>query len=91
MKKLADKPFALVGVNLNHQDPKVLKAFVERENLNWRSFANPSSITSEWNNPGTPLYYVLDHEGVIRFKWFGSPGEEAMESAVESHFEALDK
>jgi hypothetical protein len=77
-------------VNCNNQDPTKLKEIMERENLNWRSFANPSSIVSEWNNPGTPLYYVLDPAGVIRYKWFGSPGEEALDSALESLLQAAE-
>jgi len=64
---------------------------MEKENLNWRSFAAPDSIAAEWNNPGTPLYYVLDGTGVIRYKWFGSPGEEAINSAVEALLKAAGK
>jgi hypothetical protein len=91
VKKLKDKPFALVGVNVNEPDPKKLKAGIERQKLNWRSFAHKDSIAEEWNNPGTPSYYILDHRGVIRFKWVGNPGEKAMDTAIEKLIEEVEK
>jgi len=83
VKKLEDKPFALIGVNVMESDPKKLKAAIERQKLNWRSFAHKESIADEWNNPGTPTYYVLDGKGVIRYKWVGNPGAKAMDAAIE--------
>jgi hypothetical protein len=80
---LEDKPFALVGVNTNTSDAKKLKAIMDKEKLNWRSFAVGDTISARWNNPGTPLYYVIDPKGVIRYKWFGSPGEKAIDTALE--------
>ena len=83
VKRLADEPFALIGVN---SDPKenVLKA-LERENITWRSFWDGGStggpIASRWNVRGWPTIYVLDHEGVIRYK--GVRGE-AMDKAVDT-------
>jgi hypothetical protein len=32
---------------------------------------------------GWPTLYVLDHKGVIRHKWMGSPGDEALGKAIE--------
>jgi peroxiredoxin len=31
---------------------------------------------------GTPTYYVIDVKGIIRYKWVGSPGEKAIDSAL---------
>jgi hypothetical protein len=70
-------------VNTNISDPAKLKGIVDKEKLNWRSFVIQQEIRDQWNEPGTPMYYVIDHQGVIRFKWSGSPGENAMESALE--------
>ena len=56
---------------------------MDKEQMNWRSFATKDAITTEWNNPGTPMYYVIDHKGVIRHKWFGSPGEKAIDAALD--------
>jgi hypothetical protein len=51
--------------------------------LNWRSFVSSEAIKAGWNAPGTPSYYVIDHRGVIRFKWVGSPGPDAIEAALD--------
>jgi hypothetical protein len=61
---------------------------MEREKLTWRSFADPGAlgqgaIATRWNLPGTPSFYVLDHRGVIRYKWVGSPGEKAIDAALD--------
>ena len=84
MKNLADKPFALVGVNGNNKEPKKLKDVMDREKMNWRSFAADPAIAERWNEPGTPTYYVLDHKGVIRHKWVGYPGAKSLDAALEA-------
>jgi hypothetical protein len=55
---------------------------MEKENLNWRSFADDGSIIRQWNSPATPAYYVLDHTGVIQHKWVGNPGMNVIDDAV---------
>lgn len=84
MKQLEEKPFALIGVNSNNREPKKLKEVMEKEKMNWRSFAAPLALAEKWNEPGTPTYYVLDHKGVIRHKWVGYPGAKALDAALES-------
>jgi len=81
--KLQDEPFALIGVNVMAHKPQELKEVMEKENLHWRSFADDGSIGRQWNSPPTPAFYVLDHQGVIRHKWIGHPGEEVIDAAVE--------
>ena len=49
--------------------------------MTWRSISS-QAVTSQWN-AGTPTYYVIDVKGVIRYKWVGSPGETAIEMALE--------
>jgi peroxiredoxin len=83
VKQLAEKPFALIGVHGNGYEPKKLKAVMEKERLNWRSFADQRIIAPKWSARGTPTYYVIDHKGVIRHKWVGYPGEKAIDSALE--------
>src|SRR5262245_16778602 len=48
---------------------------MEKEKLTWRSFADDGSLVGTWNLPGTPTFYVIDHQGVIRHKWVGSPSD----------------
>lgn len=83
MKKLEQRPFALIGVNSLEHTPEELGAVMEKENLPWRSFADPGAIVKQWNLSATPTYYVLDHHGVIRFKWTGNPDAGALDAALE--------
>jgi peroxiredoxin len=80
---LKDKPFVLIGVNLNGYEPKKLKETMEKEKLTWRTFADPQSAINDKWNAGSPTYYVLDPKGVIRYKWMGSPGAKAIDAALE--------
>jgi len=82
VKNLTEKPFALIGVHGNGYEPKKLKAVMEKEKLNWRSFADRGIIFSKWSSRGTPAYYVIDHKGAIRHKWLGYPGAKAIGTAL---------
>src|SRR4051812_43820329 len=87
VKKMSDKPFALIGVN-SDEDLKELKPVLEKEEITWRSFWNGEQgtsgpISTEWNVHGWPTLYVLDHKGVIRHKWVGSPGDTVLDEAIE--------
>jgi len=55
---------------------------MNKEKMNWRSFAHQDAVNDKWN-PSTPGYYVLDPKGVIRRKWVGAPGEKAIDTALE--------
>jgi hypothetical protein len=72
VKKLAGKPFALIGVN-SDGDREKLKDVLEEENISWRSFWNGPEgtrgpISKAWNVSAWPTIYVLDGEGKIRYK-----------------------
>ena len=56
---------------------------MDKEKLNWRSFVIQDAINDKWSEPATPTYYIIDHKGVIRNKWFGNPGEKAIDGALE--------
>ena len=72
----------MIGVNVNESESKNLKERMDKEKMNWRSFAQQDAINAQWN-PSTPGYYVLDPKGVIRHKWVGAPGEKAIDMALE--------
>ena len=71
----------MIGVNVLGHEPKKLKEVMNKEQMTWRSISS-RAVTSQWN-AGTPTYFVLDGKGVIRYKWVGSPGEKAIETALE--------
>ena len=71
----------MIGVNVLGHEPKKLKEVMNKEQMTWRSISS-QAVTSQWN-AGTPTYFVLDGKGVIRYKWVGSPGEKAIDTALE--------
>jgi peroxiredoxin len=89
VKQLADKPFAVIGVNLSEPNTSALKKLAEKENLTWRSFSDPptseggGAIAKKWNLAGTPTIYLIDHKGVIRHKWLGGTREKVIDEALE--------
>jgi hypothetical protein len=95
VKKLADKPFVLLGVN-SDTDLMELKKVLEEEQITWRSFWNGKQgtggpISTEWNVHGWPTLYIIDHKGVIRHKFVGSPGDEKLDAAIEKLVEVAEK
>jgi hypothetical protein len=64
---------------------------MEKEKLSWRSFADQGAIVSKWKLSGTPTFYVLDAKGVIRHKWVGSPGEKAIDAALEKLIQETER
>ena len=83
VKRMKDKPFALLGVNSDSKER--LQDVIKRENISWRSWWDGGNtrgpIATAWNVRGWPTIYVLDHKGVIRYK--GVRGE-AMDKAVDT-------
>ena len=41
---MENKPFAIVAVNTNSYKPDKLKEVMDKEKLNWRSFADPRKL-----------------------------------------------
>lgn len=72
VKQLADKPFALIGVN-SDKDLEFARKAVKEKDLSWRSFWNGEKgtrgpISVEWNITSWPTLFVIDAKGVIRYK-----------------------
>ena len=83
VRKLAGKPFTLLGIN-SDQSRSALKDILAKEKITWPNIwqgtpSAPGSIAEKWNVWGWPTIYVLDHEGVIRFKGLR---DQALEDAV---------
>jgi hypothetical protein len=92
VKRLENRPFALIGVN-SDTNKEELKQVLEKENITWRSFWNGPKgtrgpISEEWKVRGWPTIYVLDGNGVIRYR---DVRGEAMDRAVDELLAELDK
>jgi hypothetical protein len=93
--KLKEKPFALVGVHIGGSSAKQLKVVMEKQKITWRSFvdagnAGAGPIATKWNLSATPTFYLIDHRGVIRYKWAGAPGEKVMDAALDKLIRAAE-
>src|SRR5262249_33628345 len=91
VKRLADRPFALVGVNSDAGRDK-LKPVLQKEQITWRSFWNgpkgtSGPISEAWHVRGWPTIYVLDGAGVIRYR--NVRGED-MDRAVDQLLSELE-
>jgi len=82
VKRLADQPFVLLGINSDPADTYRAKR-VDME-VTWPSFWDGGNwsgpIASRWGVSGWPTIYVLDHQGRIRFQGVRN---EAMDKAVD--------
>jgi hypothetical protein len=95
VKNLQGRPFALIGVHIGGLIAKQLKEVMQKEKLPWRSFADAGTagagpIATSWNLSATPTFYLIDHKGVIRYKWAGPPGEQVMHAALDKLIEAAE-
>jgi len=91
VKRLVGKPFVLLGIN-SDTDKDELKKVMEKEQITWRSWWNGPKgtggpLSKKWNVHGWPTIYVLDAEGVIRFK---DVREKAMDEAVDQLLKQLE-
>ncbi len=91
VKRLAVKPFALLGVN-SDQDREELKKAMEREKISWRSWWDGGStdgpIATAYNVSSWPTIYVIDHKGLIRFV---DIRDKDLDDAVDKLLEELDR
>jgi hypothetical protein len=85
VKRMQDKPFALIGINNDGKADEVLPRF-RKEGITWRNAIEPDkgSLASQWNVTGYPNLFLIDAQGVIREHWIGSPGEEVLDQRIDA-------
>ncbi len=71
MKRLAEKPFVLLGVN-SDSDRDEIKKVIRDEKITWSSWWNgggpDGSISQQWQLSTWPTIYVLDQKGIVRYR-----------------------
>src|SRR5262245_24207980 len=87
VKRMENTPFPLIGVNRD-KSKDVIKEKNEKQKITWRSFWNGTAgtggpISKEWRVKAWPTLFLIDHEGVIRRRWVGSPGDTVLDEAID--------
>ena len=85
VRLLAEKPFAIVGVNSDESLDEI-REVVGKKNISWRSFWNGPEgtrgpISTKWGVGSWPTTYLLDKDGVIRYK---NVRGASLDSAIET-------
>jgi hypothetical protein len=82
VKRLESQPFALLGVDFDATREKCHQAEVEKK-ITWRSWFNGpvGPISQQYHITDLPTIFVLDANGVIRYK---NVDGKAMDEAVEA-------
>lgn len=81
VKRLQNEPFALLGINSDGEAEKVRKLF-DKHDITWRNaidVGQSGPLATQWNVSGWPGIYILDAEGVIRYRGLR---DQEMEDAV---------
>ncbi|MEK6234433.1 MAG: hypothetical protein N2C14_06955 [Planctomycetales bacterium] len=90
MKRLAGRPFVLLGVN-SDSDRAEIKRTVQQENISWRSWwdgGGPTGpIQTQWQVTQRPTIHLLDAEGIIRRKNIEA---EDVDAAVDALLREID-
>ncbi|MEW6250912.1 MAG: TlpA disulfide reductase family protein [Planctomycetota bacterium] len=82
VRRLADKPFTLLGIN-SDESRSVLQKVIREQDITWPNLYDGSGaagrIAQAWNVRAWPTLYLLDHEGVIRCR---DPEEAELEKRI---------
>ena len=87
VRHLAGKPFAIIGVNSNQSRDNIREIAIEKK-ITWHSFWNGPNgtdgpISTRWCVDSWPTSYLIDSEGVIRYKNLrGKPLDQAIEKLM---------
>ena len=93
VKKMKDKPFTLISVSADDKK-EALEKFLEKEAMPWVHWwdeGTNSEVLKKYRVRAFPTLYLIDHTGVIKHKWVGSPGNETIDKAVEELVKTAEK
>ncbi|HKB06084.1 MAG TPA: TlpA disulfide reductase family protein [Gemmataceae bacterium] len=82
-EKLKDMPFAILSVSVD-DEKKELAEFLGTEKMPWAHWWDgpKGPVVKLFRVKSFPTLFLIDAKGVVRNKWVGSPGNEALDKAV---------
>jgi hypothetical protein len=84
VERLGGESFVLLGVNAD-ESPERLCRIQETAQLNWVSWWDGPGgpIAAAWGVDRYPAIFLLDAQGVVRWREFGVPREGSLEGKIE--------
>lgn len=86
VKRLANKPFVLLGVNGDF-DREALKKTMAKEKITWRSFFDGGGpggpIATRWDVEVWPTILLIDHKGIVRHVFVGWPEAKKLDGLID--------
>jgi hypothetical protein len=69
LARLEGQPFAVVGIDKD-QDRETVKKVVAQKQITWPCFWDgpEAPITKRWNVHAWPTLYLIDAQGIVRYK-----------------------
>jgi thiol-disulfide isomerase/thioredoxin len=92
VRRLKDRPFVLVSISADEKKAALTK-FLAKEEMPWTHWWNghEGGILEDWDVQGYPTVYVLDAQGMIRYKDLdGEKLAEAVNQLLEERAKAQD-
>ena len=87
VERMEDEPFVMLGVSGDLR-PEILSVAIKKESFTWpiifdggREAGHP--IITEWQARRSPTIFLIDHEGIIRFKHVGVMRVEKLDRKIE--------
>ncbi len=92
VKKMKDKPFLLVSVSAD-DEKKTLTDFLKDNEMPWVHWWDgaDNKVQQTFKVRAFPTLYLIDHKGVIRRKWIGSPKPAVLDDAIEELVKEAEK
>lgn len=95
VKRLAGKPFILIGVNKDVNRDELKKVMI-KEKLSWSSFLDGGGtfggpICTRWDVGGGSARFLIDAKGVIRHKHLGYPNRKALHEEIDRLVAEVEK
>src|SRR5262249_60129119 len=84
VQRLANKPFALLGVNGDGEGRAAIPK-IQEANINWRYWIDTpeNAIVPRWDVSGFPTVFLIDPKGIVRYRHEGAPSAEELDSEID--------
>ena len=88
-RHIAESAIRAAWVAKGDDGPAVTERLQRLEKRDMKLLLNADkAIAEEWNVRGWPTLYLIDHKGVIKKKWLGSPRNDLLDHEVEKLVQA---